>query len=829
MKYYLGTFTDTDKHPYYVTMTTSGSGQVFLNFMNETPFETEMDTSGDILYEPIKRQSGTMHILTDNLTDYKFDLYSPTAKNTKIIINDENSKRVFAGYVTPSMYDIGFTKEREELNIDVIDGLSVLQYYKYTPIGESRQNRSMLEIIMKCLNECEVYSGLYLAKNLHLASGDTSEPLSHLYINEQIFFPDEDEYDTDGNRITDDDDTMLEVLEKIMTYLGLTMVAEGDEVYILDYDGIRHRQQQSLPYWHWNELASSATPETVDLAMEYGDNYYYEISGDSYAESDQSLSLDKVYNKVTVVDDFDSIDTVIDNILDDDKFTRVYPAYPWTEMQLQEYYPLGLRPHEMSNDDQEELKKIWAYYQIGTSEDVTLHQYTMNYNATAHTGSNVTEFDGMSYIENWVLPDSSHAYLATNTPDILTAWLHHPGAYVVKWYSDNSDLGNNLRFFTEPYFKYKNYLVLQNNGITSAFQGYMGENPSTHSTFFTFPLAEIKPQKPLPMPLNASNQSLVLTLDAQYVGVTEPISWHGGGADFVHWGYRDGKAPKYTDESGWNWLNAFISCQVELDGQYWAGNAIVSDGQGWVFWNDNESPDQWTTTPTWFPLYLDTTDNDENWMNKEFHLRNNIPFSWGIDKKGYAIPLPSHASTNDLTIRLSIPNHPYLGGSEDAELTSVWISNFKVELVSIDQEGNNDAHKSDDDTVYTNIINVDHVEQLDDIDMDICTYDGKHISYNTVSLLSGGNYTYLDKVYHDTLTDDLDPEYGGTARLEEYLCVKVAKQYQQPRRRLKVTLNTLLPVTELVYEHNLGAWFVIDSIDKDFAMQAFTYNLIEKV
>lgn len=113
--------------------------------------------------------------------------------------------------------------------------------------------------------------------------------------------------------------------------------------------------------------------------------------------------------------------------------------------------------------------------------------------------------------------------------------------------------------------------------------------------------------------------------------------------------------------------------------------------------------------------------------------------------------------------------------------------------------------------------------------MKICTYDGKHISYNTVSLLSGTDYTYLDTVYHDALVDDLDSDYHGKARLEEYLCVKVAKQYQQPRRKLKVTLNTLLPVTELVYEHNLDAWFVIDSIDKDFAMQAYTYTLIEKV
>ena len=131
MKKYKGTFSDIEKHPYDVTITTTGSGEVTLTFVNDTPFDTEMDTSGDILYEPIKRQSGTLHILTDNLSDYKFDLYSPTAKNTKVIVNNEDHKCVFAGYVTPSMYDIGFTHEREELDIDVIDGLSILQHYQY--------------------------------------------------------------------------------------------------------------------------------------------------------------------------------------------------------------------------------------------------------------------------------------------------------------------------------------------------------------------------------------------------------------------------------------------------------------------------------------------------------------------------------------------------------------------------------------------------------------------------------------------------------------------------------------------------------------------------
>lgn len=761
MRYYLGTFTDIDKHPYYVTMTTSGSGQVFLNFVNETPFETEMDTSGDILYEPIKRQSGTLHILTDNLSDYKFDLYSPTAKNTKVIINNEDSKRVFAGYVTPSMYDIAFTHEREELDIDLIDGLSILQYYKYTPIGETRGNHSMLEIIMKCLNECEVYSGLYLAKNLHLASGDTSEPLSHLVINEQTFFPDEDEYDTDGNRITDDDDTMLEVLEKIMRYLGMTMVAEGDEVYILDYDGIRHRQHNSLPYWHWSELSASATPTTVDLAVEYGDNYYYEISGNSYADADQSLSLDKVYNKVTVVDSFNTIDAVIPSLLGDESLSDRYPTCN------DPYNPAQYNQINLTKGDNDR-----AFYSFHSNPNYIFHYYDENNNEVDFAQSLMTKPTGWSE-EN----------VAKNECVPMSVRGNYRGATIVKWHSwkseDYPDGYDAATLARMPYFKPTNYLLLQHGNLTP----YYG-HPAV-------PLVEMTPNTSFNFMAGGAGLYIIINGTATVFDLENQF------------GYLDNWSRKE------DWFRWYVPLKLKLSyaGQWWSGT-------------------QWQSQETTFDIRM-IGENNDHWIGKELKIVNTVPWYNNMKKEGWMIPLPL-AELTDESPRLIImsQNQPETVGDRDYRIDQIWIKDFKVEF---DTYNSNNSENEDDDTVYTNVINVDHVEQLDEIDMDICTFDSKHISYNTVSLVSGNNYTYLDTVYHDTLTDDLDSGYSGTARLEEYLCVKVAKQYQKPRRRLSVTLNTLLPVTELVYEHNLDAWFVIDSINKDFAMKSYTYNLIEKV
>ena len=87
-----------------------------------------MDSSDEIIYKPVKYQSATVNIVTP---DYIFDVYSSTAQGTKVeLVKD--STIVWTGYVTPNLYDMGFEKDREEVEIECIDALSTLQYIKYS-------------------------------------------------------------------------------------------------------------------------------------------------------------------------------------------------------------------------------------------------------------------------------------------------------------------------------------------------------------------------------------------------------------------------------------------------------------------------------------------------------------------------------------------------------------------------------------------------------------------------------------------------------------------------------------------------------------------------
>jgi hypothetical protein len=44
---------------------------------------------------------------------------------------------MWTGYVTPNLYDQGFSKHIEEVQVECIDALSTLQYFKYSTENKS--------------------------------------------------------------------------------------------------------------------------------------------------------------------------------------------------------------------------------------------------------------------------------------------------------------------------------------------------------------------------------------------------------------------------------------------------------------------------------------------------------------------------------------------------------------------------------------------------------------------------------------------------------------------------------------------------------------------
>ena len=177
---------------------------------------------------------------------------------------------------------MGFVEEREEIEIECIDALSTLQYIKYST--DKKQVVPFLYLIRKLLRSCNAYSHFLVSNNIQLTKGGTDTVLDKLYIAEENFFDRKEDKETDEDVAW----TMQEVLEEVCQYLGLTAVADGDKVYFLDYDAIKHGINTYYKYSVDEDSAPSL--ETISFSKT--------IKAEDYSESGATLSLDNVYNKV---------------------------------------------------------------------------------------------------------------------------------------------------------------------------------------------------------------------------------------------------------------------------------------------------------------------------------------------------------------------------------------------------------------------------------------------------------------------------------------------------------------------------------------------------
>ena len=97
-----------------------------------------------------------------------------------------------------------------------------------------------------------------------------------------------------------------EVLEQVCLFLGTTAVADGDTVYFLDYDAIKSGN---------NDYCCFTVGNTSNYSI-ITRQHTKQIKASDYSENGATLSLDDVYNKVTVTDKLNTYDNITTNIWD---------------------------------------------------------------------------------------------------------------------------------------------------------------------------------------------------------------------------------------------------------------------------------------------------------------------------------------------------------------------------------------------------------------------------------------------------------------------------------------------------------------------------------
>ncbi len=719
---YKGTFKDINDNQYTVHITTNGDSSVTKTVtLGTTPFLTEIETSESHIYKPCKYSSAVIKMLSD---DYSFDLYSSTAQQNKVQLINHQGTVKWVGYTTPNLYSQGYENEVEEIEIEAIDALSTLQYYKYKPLSGTKNIVRIIDIIDMLISKCNAYSKYYISNATQLNS-TTNECLSNnLYISEQNFFDEDDEAMT-----------LQEVMEEICKYLNVTCVADGTNVYFLDYDAIKNGINT---YYQFTVGNSTGTLVTLSQA--------HSINGDDYALNGGQISLDNVYNRVIVKDSLYSFDSVIPSIWDDKHLA----------LQMTMDFGNNWQYYQEIEEEHDKLGKHKCFFKYYNSSNYKSYYYNkdtmeetfplfLNYGSTQlYVGATICracfkKVDSFDDIINDV-----------NFTDYLLLHTHNTNNTVVRgnWVLNN---------------------WIDNNGITT-----IEEDEG-------IPLFELKVNNSTPSFIGG--KSVFLLIQGTYIYMDRESEM------YIPQGYSD-KEDRFFASELW------IKAKLQFGNQYWNGSS-------------------WQTTECCFKLPFDNNNQEKHCINQSFPTKNTVTYDMGIDEDGYAIPMPStDLMTGKPIFTLYTPHRL----SNHYRCDAVWLQNFdiKAKVATYDIGVNKDS-----DTEYSNVINTEYVNEMDEQEFKICTWDNKECNYSAVAYKNGTKYQFIDTVYNKGTKQ--------TCRAEEQLIYKLVTQYSTPSVILNVNLKNNINLYATVTDRWIpNKTFIVDSITTDWENNRAEIKLIEK-
>ena len=376
------------------------------------PVVIEMDV--DSTFEHILRKSATITLVTSSYNGG--DLFAANARSVEVTITKGN-EILFYGFLEPNTYSQGFAKPLEEFQLNCVDALSTLQYYKYnnislTDFGAKRKNatiKSFKDLIDDCLdgiNNGNIYYDLSKGINQQRRYNIFDDcGVSELYIIGEDY---------------EDTWTREDVLNEIMKYLNLHIVQHGNNYYIFDWQNLRNGNTS------WYNIK---TDETVTLNV----NTVTFVNA-MHGADDTSITVGEVYNQISVKDELESNETVITSPLEKEDLNSVYAS---KQLYMTEYISEGSgdTAHDAMIDmlqgrttTYKDAKQIDWFIQAMNSKNWKFYH---NDGTTSTELDTLPEKSGDTYINQWKMAK----YLKANQ---CVPYIFKLGSVEQKSLSDNS-------------------------------------------------------------------------------------------------------------------------------------------------------------------------------------------------------------------------------------------------------------------------------------------------------------------------------------------------------------------------------------------------------
>ena len=809
MSQYTAEFTSINGKNYLIEIDTEKGTNKGTFSLSGDPLNSTMDSDGKTLYAPIKCSGMTVSILTKSMP---FDLYSGSALGTKVNVK-EDGKYIFKGFLTPCAYSMGFDQEIEEIQLECVDGISVLKEIPYS--SSDKEIKPFINIIFNCLKKSNCFKNLYITNSIQFSSSGNICIYDKIRVSEGNFFEEKDYELQPDNEVAMN---CYDVLFEIMQYMGCTIIADGEDVYILDYDAIRNGKNTYFKY----DISGSSIGSSQQITLSQS----YQIKEGSYATNGSKVDLTEVFNKVTVKDDFYKIEAVNDGMNEGRNFINITAS---NDNELKNivgqanngpyvYDDILTAKNAQGVDERMEVLTIrtdpkdggWYYWNIFRffKNPMIL---TYHYNLPTNAKMTNSYFDSdMNYYRMWKSKGANIVGEFTQFFNVLELidWLNNYPK--TKWDTMTDDQKFNayaelLKMRDVKSKKLTNYIVCNNPK-----EGHIDHDKVKNYPYFTI-------KKNVPSVFGGVNGFIVLK------GSIIRHPWDHAFHTFLVETVKDIKEQNctvYKNES-------YVWARLKWGDMYWKEEGDSPTIKG-----------EWTTTPSYFKLYYgDPTKEVKlvDYTGKELKFYNTCNVIWGeTGEEGYYIPVPNSDNLQGEIELTFYANRDTKGkqdrrGKKDKKNSYggyppyvMMYKDLEIKLGFADDALNEDA--AQEDTYYTNEVeNYLNVMEGEDVNCKICTFDNKTPSYSTTDYLEGTKSQYIDKLYNIA--------YNLALRPEEHIIFKTINQYQEPRVIFTANLKDnigLKPYSLLTDKTLSGRSFIIDTIQRNYKLNSAEVSMIEK-
>lgn len=767
--------------------------------LGANPFTVTMDPGGNTIYEPIHSTVATIEIVS---AGYYFDMFSSKPLDNFVALykltpisripGKYNSTLEWAGYTQPCTYSTPFTNQIETWTIEAIDCLGVLQYMDYEAGGVSEIEQSdgtvKKEYSKDIVSFHAIIDGGYQRGMIHRFY-EQDDPIFRYRWEDGHY----ESLDKERFQLTFPSNMYQQYIRANngKSLLEMAKISEqnffdeGDKpMTCLDVLSEICKYLSSYAVINYHPYVGTSYPrlDIVDIDycfMDSSDGFpRYTLSSDDFAGTDATLTLDPVYNKVTVRDSMYTVDSVLPSLWDEENLRNIM-SYPWTDGNDSMHDSMfgGYTNRVWVTDSKKITDEKYGYWQWYGKYFVN----RMCYHAPAPTSSitntqHVSTFPGFGEDSDFRMPTWLNSGKGALFAKMDVEWIGNKKA---------EDAWTDRTFFLNKHqYNWTDYICL-----------FLNDYATENDSLLTF--------------VGETNQKPFLTSTDSYFLITGSMQPDDRqNVPFPLSNYEENK-----DECEiWD-LYLVLKLQV---------STINAQGVTvYYYWNGSE----WTTSECTFhlPFHEDISMADyKHWMRLKhfngvkFSVRNNVTPEMGIDTNGYVIPMLKPSNTTKFVASKPVISIYGRGRiNSNYRMDRIWISDFDVQVVQPKIGG---AAEEDSDTEYTMYIDEDNVQELGDIEFKICTWDSKNVNYSTP--VDASTLNPIDVVF----TRD---DFGY--RPEELYCLKIVNQYSTPSKREALTLraNRFNPQA-IIHDPVLNIDCVIDKYTLDYGSDSMQLEIVEK-